>query len=187
MSSIKLYFGPREILKSLSAMSRKDSVSANCRLSSPTCNGCTNPGLRPKEVKFTAAYHTAIRVDHWMWSLVQTQLCKYIYKKKESTTNPFRKCFILNCCWFEDGIITINTFQFLSLSQVKSGHRSSCVSGALTSPAARAVWQKCGHAEAAEDAGSTWAQGLNCINSALERGPTKICLKATMLCLTSYT
>lgn len=108
-------------------------------------------------------------------------------KKKKSTTNRFRKCFILNCCWFEDGIITINTFQFLSLSQVKSGHRSSCVSGALTSPAARAVWQKCGHAEAAEDAGSTWAQGLNCINSALERGPTKICVKATMLCLTSYT
>lgn len=110
-----------------------------------------------------------------------------IYIKKKSTTNPFRKCFILNCCWFEDGIITINTFQFLSLSQVKSGHRSSCVSGALTSPAARAVWQKCGHAEAAEDAVSMWAQRLNCINSALERGPTKICVKATMLCLTSYT
>lgn len=92
MSSVKLYFGPREILKSLSAMSRKDSVSANCCLSSPTCNGCTNPGLRPKEVKFIAAYHTAIRVDHWMWSLVQTQLCKYIYKKKINN-KPFQKMF----------------------------------------------------------------------------------------------
>lgn len=165
-------------------MSRKVSVSANCSLSSSTCNGCTNPGMRPKEVKFTAAYHAAVRTDHWMWSLIQTQFCE---NRKKSTTNAFRKCFILNCCWFEDGIIVINTFQFLSLSQVKSVHYSACVSSALTSPAAWAVWQKCEHTEAVEDAVSVWVQGHKCINSVLERGPTNICVKATMLCLDSCT
>lgn len=67
------------------------------------------------------------RLDSWIQQLIKTQFCKY---PRNSAMNPFRKCFILSCCWLQDGVIKVNTF--FKSSPVKSVPSLSNVNSALT-------------------------------------------------------
>ena len=139
---------------------------------------------RKRRVKITAACYMVIWVDHWIQLLIKTQFCKY---RRNSTVNPLRKCFILTCCWFEDGIVKVNTFFNFCHSPRWNWSLTFLVWTVLLPAAvAEVVWQKCDHVEAAEDPVSMGAQGATCINPVLQQRPCKTPVKATVTRLLNF-